>query len=211
MSHDLFDERLAARLRRLDAGVPTGACVLASRAENRQVSSGRTRLDTRLPVGIAAAFLVVVVAVVIGLRGAGGGPASSAAVSPPVTATPAPTGMLVGPATGHLTDADRLVVALSITNATGRAEKLIGEESSAATDVGIYSFPACSAVPTPEGEPCPGPELMNWWVIDNGKTVYVYTLVMSGFLVAPQPGDEVPLTLLFESSSPVTVEVAVVP
>jgi hypothetical protein len=207
MREDPFGERLEARLRRLDAAVPPASSTARSLSTNPAPAS-RPRVRTRVPVGIAAALVVVVVVGAIGLRGLGGAPASSVGPSSAVV-TAAPSEMLVGPATGHLTDPDRLVVTFSITNATGRSVAFVGASSSAATEVGIYEFPACSEAPG--GEPCSGPQLLEWWRIDDGQTVAVSTLVMSGFVVPPLPGDRVPLTVLFDSAPAVTVEVAIEP
>ncbi len=224
MQRDIFNERLERRLKVLDASVPP-ASDRYDREAGHVGTGGRNRVRVRgrLPIGIAAAVAVLAVAVASlglirpssnpgGANGATGSetPASPAvATSPGESASPEP-GMIVTGGAAVLASAtdDRLMVHLSITNATGRDDRLVRASSTRAT-AGLYAFSACSAVPSGLGGPCSSPLVIPWMALLAGETVEFDGIVLSGFRTASVPGDTVPVTLLFAFASPVTLQIPV--
>jgi|GEM_PF-1754271 len=108
-----------------------------------------------------------------------------------------------------------VIVSATITNGTGRDDKLLGGSSPVATAVGLYA--TCSCMPPEPTDPVTGISglaQMPWLLITAGETVQLIAgdgeMVLSGLSAPLTAGQTVEVTFKFAYASPVTVEIPVV-
>jgi periplasmic copper chaperone A len=107
-------------------------------------------------------------------------------------------------------------VTATITNGTGRDDKLLGGSSPVATTVGLYATCACTLAPEPTDPVTgiPGVAPMPWWLIKANETIQLRAgdgeMVLSGLAQPLMAGQTVEVTFEFAYATPVTVEVPVV-
>ena len=243
---DRFDEQLRRRLGALDSAVPAEVSVggVAGRVTRGAVTSGRgrgVRTAARLPLGLVAGLVVVVVGVaVLGTPpstpgsgvGSEGSQVSQVSQASQVSYVPHTSigGMVItrAMAVPVFGSGNPVIVTATITNRTGRSDKLLGGISPMAEKVGLYatsgggtSPAAVNDVPSATNGQTPVPTdglgnlvSMPWWLIGAGESIQLRAgdgeMVLDDLARPLVPGDTVVVTFEFATSPSVTVHIPVV-
>lgn len=206
--NDDFDDRLTRRLRTLDAAVP--------RAQTKMGALPATRsghVSTRLPFGLAAALLAIVLVVGVGsaaIRNSSGIGAGPSASVPADAVGVVITNVEAVPLPGT---AKAVSIVATIENKTGRDIKLLGASSPIATSGGLYA--TSGEMPDPSdatgiGNLCAMPSLL----IPAGESIQLRRgageILLTGVAGSQLPGDRFEVTFRFEGADPATVTAVVV-